>query len=142
MKNAHLRFGGLTYPDAGPEAVEVALCAAAKIAVQASAPMTSHVFGGTDRCAASTAVIKHEPESEPDEHGARRPVEGSGYARSTQPARNRARGKRKQREPKDAFGRVNDCKQHTERCHRDAAGYKLRQECNVEDAHFRVEKVG
>jgi len=96
----------------------------------------------TDNHAASTAVVEHEPESEPDEHRARRSVERLGYGRSTQPAGKGTRGKGEQAEPENAFGRVNGSKQHAEQSHRDSGGNKLRQECNVENAHFRVEKVG
>jgi len=46
MKNAHPPFGWLTYPDASPETVEVALCTAAVITAHASAPMMRRVFGG------------------------------------------------------------------------------------------------
>ena len=64
--------------------------------------------------AASTLVIEHEPESEPDQHRARRPVERLGHGRPAQPAREGTRRKGKQGEPEYAFGRVNGRKQHAE----------------------------
>jgi len=95
-----------------------------------------------EQSATSMPVIEHEPQSESDEHRARRPVERLGYGRATQPARERTRCKDKQAEPEDAFGRVNGRKQHAERDYRDPSGNKLRQKCNVENAYFRVEKIG
>ena len=94
------------------------------------------------RRAALAAVIKHEPESEPDEHRARRPIERLGYARPAQPPRKRTSREDKQAEPEDTFSRVNGRQQHAEPDHRDSRGNELRQERNVENANFRIEKVG
>lgn len=55
---------------------------------------------------ASLPAAKPEPQSEPDQHRARRPFESLGYAWPTQPARERTRHQGKQGEPEDPFGRM------------------------------------
>jgi hypothetical protein len=114
MKIGHPPFGWLTYSYASLRNSLKSRSAPPLKSRHRHAADDEPCLRWTQGHAESTAVIQHEPESEPDEHRTRRSVESFGYGRSTQPARNRARGKRKQREPKDAFGRVNDCKQHTE----------------------------
>jgi hypothetical protein len=91
--------------------------------------------------ASTSSVIEHEPESETDKRRAHRPVERLGNERPTQPARKRTRREGKQAKPEDTFRRMNGCKQHAEQSHRDSGGNKLRQECNVENPNFRIEKV-
>src|ERR1700683_4191430 len=108
----------------------------------AGAESGSHILDGPIRRAASAAVIKYEPESKPDKHRARRPVGRLSYVRPTQPQRKRTSRKGKQTEPEDTFSRVNGRKQHAEPDHGDSGGNELRQERNVENANFRIEKVG